>query len=113
MASALPNPNDCCSCADGTAISTTTLDAYILAQVKGSAAVGIYAVASLSDLRAILTSSTNRYAVVFGSTPTDFTNWKWNNTGTNADDGVDYVRPNDYTTAGVWERATEVSIEIS
>jgi hypothetical protein len=89
MASALPNPNDCCSCADGTAISTTTLDAYILAQVKGSAAVGIYAVASLSDF------------------------WKWNNTGTNADDGVDYVRPNDYATAGVWERATEVSIEIS
>jgi hypothetical protein len=46
MASALPNPTDCCNCADGTAITTTTLDAYIQSVVTGSA-VGFYAVDTL------------------------------------------------------------------
>lgn len=113
MASALPTPNDCCKCADGTAISTTTLDAYILAELKGSAAAGIYAVATLAELRGVLTSSTNRYAVVFGATASDLTQWKWDNTGTNADDGVNYIRPTDYSTAGVWARASEDSIEVA
>jgi hypothetical protein len=41
------------------------------------------------------------------------TQWKWNNSGTNADDGVNYVRPSDFTTAGVWAKAAEEAIEIS
>ena len=52
------------------------------------------------------------YAIVFGATPSDLTQWKWNNSGTNADDGVNYVRPSDFTTAGVWAKAAEEAIEI-
>ena len=111
MASALPNPNDCCNCADGTATTATTLDAYIQSVVTGSA-VGFYAVDTLTALRAIATAATNKYAIVFGATPSDLTQWKWNNSGTNADDGVNYVRPSDFTTAGVWEKAAEEAIEI-
>ena len=111
MASALPNPTDCCNCADGTAITTTTLDAYIQSVVTGSA-VGFYAVDTLIALRAISTAATNKYAIVFGATPSDLTQWKWNNSGTNADDGVNYVRPSDFTTAGVWAKAAEEAIEI-
>jgi hypothetical protein len=50
--------------------------------------------------------------IVFGATPSDLTQWKWNNSGTNADDGVNYVRPSDFTTAGVWAKAAEEAIEI-
>ena len=112
MASALPTPNDCCNCADGTAITATTLDAYIQSVVTGST-VGFYAVDTLTALRAIATAATNKYAIVFGATPSDLTQWKWNNSGTNADDGVNYVRPSDFTTAGVWAKASEEAIEIS
>lgn len=109
MASALPNPNDCCNCADGTAITTTTLDAYITS-VIGSDVLGFYAVDTIVALRAIATASTNKIATVFGTDAPDgknLTHWRWDNTGTNADDGVNYVRPSDYTTGGVWVRADE------
>jgi hypothetical protein len=112
MASALPTPNDCCNCADGTAITATTLDAYILSKVRGYAP-GFFAVSTLAALRDVATDSLNRYAIVFGATPSDLTQWKWNNSGTNADDGVNYVRPSDFTTAGVWAKASEEAIEIS
>ena len=112
MASALPNPNDCCNCADGTAINTTTLDAYITSVIGGSASdvQGFYAVDTIVALRAIATASTNKIATVFGTDAPDgknLTHWRWDNTGTNADDGVNYVRPSDYTTGGVWVRADE------
>ena len=51
--------------------------------------------------------------MVFGATASDLTQWKWDNTGTNADDGVNYIRPTDYSTAGVWARASEDSIEVA
>lgn len=114
MASALPNPNDCCNCADGTAINTTTLDAYIQSQVGSSTYVqGVFAVDTVTALRTIATASTNQIATVFGTDAVDgknLTHWRWDNTGTNADDGVNYVRPSDYSTGGVWVRADEEAL---
>ena len=112
MASALPTPTGCCGC--GTPLSTTTLDAYIEGAVDSDLInqVGIFAVDTVAALRTIGTSSDNKLATVFGATPSDLAHWKWNNTGTGADDGVTVVRPSDYTTAGVWEIADETAIEI-
>ena len=108
MASALPNPNDCCNCADGTAITSTTLDNYITTIVTGST-VGYYAVDTLNDLRALPTATTNRKATTWGRNAVDDELggvWRWANTRTDADDGNRYVRPNDYTSAGVWVRVS-------
>jgi len=108
MASGLPAPNDCCDCADGSTINVSTLDAYITTQVTGST-VGYFAVNILNDARALPTATTNRKVTVWGRTAVDdgYTSvWRWNNAGTDADDGNKFLRPDDYTSAGVWVRVT-------
>lgn len=106
MAGALPNPQDCCDCSDGTTVVQTTLEAYISAQVGNSA--GFFAVDTIAALRALESKSTNKKATAWGNTAVDdgyTTIWRWDASGTEADDGTNYVRPSDFTSAGLWVRA--------
>ena len=106
MGSTLPNPQDCCDCSEGSSVIQTTLDSYISDQVGD--ALGFFAVDTIADLRVLSSSSDNKKATVWGNAAVDdgyTTVWRWDGAGTEADDGTNYVRPNDFTSAGLWVRA--------
>jgi hypothetical protein len=98
MASTLPSVNTCCSpCSSTTTVTIAT----------GGTVDGHFVVDDIDALRALTSLATNRLAVVEGGVD-EFDGqggiYTWVAGATNADDGITYIRPNDYTTGGLWRK---------
>lgn len=59
---------------------------------------------TIADLREYPSDSTNFKAEVIADANNAFAVFKWDAGATNADDGNQYVRPNDFEAAGLWVR---------
>ena len=97
MAGVLPLVADCCDECGPCDVDVTVAET----------AIGIFYRDTIADLRAIATASTNLVCIVAGDiTAGDGFGgmWFWVNTGTTADDGINYIRPDDYSTAGLWQK---------
>lgn len=81
---------------------------YNLADLVGAAyAFGTRArvdAETIADLRTYPSLSTNFVAHVLSGANGEYTVFRWDAAATNADDGASYVRPSDYTSAGLWVR---------
>jgi hypothetical protein len=68
---------------------------------------GHFVVSDIDALRALTSLSTNAVAVVEGGAD-EFDGqggiYTWVAGDTTADDGITYIRPNDYTTGGLWRK---------
>lgn len=70
---------------------------------------GIFIVNTIADLRAVASSSINQFAIVKGDTVAydgGGGDYIWESAATNADDGVNWIKPNDKTNAqaGRWKK---------
>jgi hypothetical protein len=81
-----------------------------------AATFGFYRVSTLAELITIPTRAINKLCVVLGATAAGDggggTFW-WDSTGTTADNVYVTRRPTDYSTGGVWRRATDGAYSIS
>lgn len=75
--------------------------------MTGGTTTGFFVVDDLADLRALPSLSTNQFAVLEGGAAEFDGNggtYTWVAGATDADDGITYIRPNDYTTGGLWRK---------
>jgi hypothetical protein len=59
---------------------------------------------TIADLRTYASASTNFIAHVIQDANGAYAVFRWDADATDADDGASYVRPSDFTTAGLWVR---------
>jgi len=64
--------------------------------------VGVWTPATIAELRAIATDSTNKVAHLLNDGSDTYRFYKWNNTSTATDDGLSIIAPSDGGT-GRWE----------
>lgn len=75
--------------------------------VNPIAITGWFQVATITALRALTTLRNNKLAIVWANTGGTLSIYKWNDTGTGADNPDLLVRPDDYVSAGsqgVWDQ---------
>jgi len=93
MAALLPNPVDCCTpCSSGFPVVITAMTGFIVAS-------------TFAELRTYPSLATNRFAVCMGGiTEGDGLEgfFRWDATGTAADNDISIIRPSDFVSAGEW-----------
>jgi len=97
MASTLQTPDDCCDDCGPCDVSVTL----------ANPAFGVFVVDTIPELRELPTLSTNAACQVNGNLARGDGGggmYFWVNDGTDADDGVTYIRPNDYVDGGIWQK---------
>lgn len=97
MASTLPSVDDCCAECGPCDVSVTLATAGCCTLV----------VDTLVELRALPTLSTNQSVQMNGNLAAGDGGggfYFWVSGGTDADDGVTFIRPDDYTTGGIWRK---------
>jgi hypothetical protein len=101
MASILPTTSDCCDSCD-------TCDTSVEVVTNASQCCsGVFYRDTIAQMRAISSSDDNASCTVGGNAAAGDGGggiYFWNPTATNADDGINFIRPDDYTTAGLWQK---------
>lgn len=100
MAHTLPSANACCDPCTGLSVTITT---------TGSTALGWFVRNTIPDLRSLPNLATNVFTEVLGGEAIDDgfgSGYSWRATATNADDGIDWIKPNDTVVGspGRWKR---------
>lgn len=101
MASTLPSAGDCCT------PCSHTLSVTIVESTGGGGGTQGLVFDTTQDLRDYGTHSDNSFATVLGDvTPGDGNGHQywWDESGSDADNGASVIRPDDFTSVGVWRQ---------